>query len=127
VQAIGGASASGASAGGYDANSGARIMLWGIIVQLSMLPNLVRLSQADSPLVALTIYLALGADFIWRYHFDKPVRVVPESSVSTVQEKVGHPMVDKSVKIMLAGLIINSVFLLIRRVVHLEENFMLLT
>jgi hypothetical protein len=115
VQAIGGASASGASAGGYDANSGARIMLWGIIVQLSMLLNLVRLPQADSSLtVALTIYVVLGADFIRRYHFDKPVRAAPESSVSTVQEKDGQPVVNKSVKFMLTGLIINSIFLFIR-------------
>lgn len=35
VQAVGGASASGAAANGQDANYGGRIMLWGIIVQLS--------------------------------------------------------------------------------------------
>jgi len=74
-----------------------------------------RASKADYFLVvALTIYVLLGADFIRRYHFDKPVRAVPEASVSTVQEKEAHPLVNKNVKLMLAGLVVNSIFLFIR-------------
>lgn len=110
VQAIGGASASGAASRGENADAGARIMLWGIIVQM----------------IALTAYVILGADFIRAYHFNKPVRALPKESVDTLQEKESHSSVNRNTRIMLVGLVINSVFLFIRtiyRTIELNEGW----
>jgi hypothetical protein len=102
VQSIGGSQASSAARRGVDADVGGRIMLYGIIVQM----------------IALTIYVALGAEFVIRYLLDRPVRQVSRSegaSAEALDEKNSErPPMEKNVRIMLIGLVINAVFFFIR-------------
>jgi hypothetical protein len=114
VQAIGGARASAAASNDEDAEPGGRIMLYGIVTQM----------------VALTIYVALGVEFVVRYFLDKPVRkpAAPaddtnNASVDSYNEKPMRPIMDRNTKLMLLGLIINTVFLYIRYVPSLSHNF----
>jgi hypothetical protein len=87
-------------------------MLYGIITQM----------------VALTIYVALGVEFVVRYFLDKPVRKpapaddTNNASVDSYNEKPMRPIMDRNTKLMLLGLIINTVFLYIRYV-PLSDNF----
>jgi RTA1 like protein len=77
-------------------------MLYGIIVQM----------------IALTVYVALGTEFVLRYYLNKPVRQVArsqETSSETVDEKNNaRPPMERNVRIMLIGLVINAVFFFIR-------------
>lgn len=117
IQSVGGAKASTAVKNHQSAEPGGRIMLYGIIIQM----------------IALTIYVVLGAEFVRRYHADKPVRAVPPPaghSSETVDEKRnynhGPAPVEKNVRIMLIGLIINAVFFFVRtiyRTIELSEGW----
>ena len=77
-------------------------MLYGIIIQM----------------IALSVYVILGTDFIVRYQLDKPVRKVVRtndySSESVNEKSTARPPLEKNLKIMLIGLVINVVFFFIR-------------
>ncbi|KAG8785163.1 hypothetical protein FRC15_001879 [Serendipita sp. 397] len=109
VQAIGGAKASGAAQNDEDAGPGGRIMLYGIVTQM----------------IALTAYVALGTEFIVRYTLNKPARAIAvqntQGSDVTLDEKVSRPAIDRNTKLMLLGLIINTVFLFIRAIYRTIE------
>ena len=102
VQSIGGSQASSAARKGTDPNPGGRIMLYGIVLQM----------------IALSIYVLLGAEFVLRYHLNKPVRPAPpaeENSVETLDEKNNvRPPIERNVRIMLIGLVINALFFFVR-------------
>lgn len=101
VQAIGGAKASGLASRHEDADPGAKIMLYGIIAQM----------------IAIVIYSLLGAEFITRFILNKPVRAIPakDGSFESFDEKAnGRSALDKGTKLMLIGLVINTVFMLVR-------------
>ncbi|PVG04551.1 RTA1 like protein [Serendipita vermifera] len=116
VQAIGGARASSAAQRNEDAEVGGRIMLYGIITQM----------------IALTIYVALGTEFVIRYTLHKPVRKPTVADLaatasadpsydSYTNEKTLRPVLDRNTKLMLVGLIINTVFLFIRAIYRTIE------
>jgi hypothetical protein len=85
-----------------DADPGGRIMLYGIIIQM----------------IALTVYVALGAEFVLRYYLNRPVRQVASSegtSSETLDEKNNaRPPIENNVRIMLIGLVINALFFFVR-------------
>jgi hypothetical protein len=58
--------------------------------------------------VALTIYLGLGSDFIVRFVQNKYVC----NAVTEAEEE--RPVMDVGTKLMLIGLVLNSLFLFIR-------------
>jgi hypothetical protein len=106
IQSIGGASASQAAEQNKDAGPGGRIMLYGIVLQM----------------IALTIYVLLGTDFVVRAYLNKPSRkVTSESASALADEKEQRPTIDRRTQIMLAGLVLNSVLLFIRAVYRTIE------
>jgi len=106
VQAIGGAKASTEAENNENANPGGHIMLYGIVLQM----------------IALTIYVILGADFVVRYYLNKPVRKAPPVDGTTEAEKTEErPVIDGRTKLMLAGLVLNSIFLFTRAVYRTIE------
>ncbi|KAI0353300.1 RTA1-domain-containing protein [Trametes cingulata] len=98
IQAVGGAKASTAVQNNQDPNPGGHIMLGGIAFQLA----------------AVTVYLLLAAEFLLRYHFDKPFDrkdgVMPKSYAF-----------DRGVKLMIVGLAFDGVFILIRSIYRTIE------
>ncbi|KAH9855543.1 RTA1-domain-containing protein [Lenzites betulinus] len=98
VQAIGGAKASGAVQNNEDPNPGGHIMLGGIAFQLA----------------AVSIYMILAAEFLLRYHLDKPYHrkgeVLPKSFA-----------LDRGVKLMIVGLVFDGLFILIRSIYRTIE------
>jgi hypothetical protein len=106
VQAIGGAKASTAAENNQNADPGGHIMLYGIVLQM----------------IALTIYVALGADFVIRYHLNKPVRKTPPVDGKSEAEKTEErPVIDGRTRLMLVGLVLNSLFLFIRAIYRTIE------
>jgi hypothetical protein len=122
VQAIGGAKASTEAENNQNANPGGHIMLYGIVLQMSECVRLDQASQTDRLPVALTIYVILGADFVVRYYLNKPVRKAPPVDGTTEAEKTEErPVIDGRTKLMLAGLVLNSIFLFTRAVYRTIE------
>lgn len=110
IQSVGGAQASSAARRGTNANTGGQIMLYGIVVQM----------------IALSIYVLLGADFVVRHHLNRPARKVTrptDSSSETIDEKNNGAVapIEKNVRIMLIGLIINATFFFVRTIYRTIE------
>ncbi|KAI0718446.1 RTA1-domain-containing protein [Cerioporus squamosus] len=99
IQAVGGAKASLAvQTGNGDPEVGGHIMLAGIVFQL----------------VAFCIYLAFAAEFLLRYHKDKPVR-----HASTAPPK--SFAFNRGIKLMILGLSLDGIFILIRSIYRTIE------
>ncbi|KAI0093552.1 RTA1-domain-containing protein [Irpex rosettiformis] len=98
IQAVGGASASSAADNGKDPDVGGHIMLGGIVFQMA----------------AITVYVALAAEFVLRFSYDWPVRKV-ESETNPKR------FVDQKTKLMLLGLGLSSLFIFIRSVYRTIE------
>ncbi|KAG8715491.1 hypothetical protein FRC11_003797 [Ceratobasidium sp. 423] len=103
VQAVGGAKASLAvQFMNEDPEKGARIMVGGIIFQM----------------VAITVYTLLAAEFLLRYHFDRPVRSIVSSDSETARSK---PQLDTRITLMIVGLSISTLFIYIRSIYRTIE------
>ncbi|KAI0368536.1 RTA1-domain-containing protein [Pilatotrama ljubarskyi] len=98
IQAVGGAKASAAVQNNQDPNPGGHVMLGGIAFQLA----------------AVSIYLILAAEFLLRYHIDKPFQrksgAMPKSYAF-----------DRGVQLMIVGLAFDGVFILIRSIYRTIE------
>lgn len=68
----------------------------------------------------MTAYTVLGSEFVWRVYTDNPVRAPvfavddSESERGIVTEKAGKPYIRRGTQIMLAALVLNTIFLFIR-------------
>lgn len=103
VQAVGGAKASLAvQLQNDDPEKGARIMVAGIIFQLA----------------AITIYTLLAAEFLLRYHFDRPVRQLKGEDSRVEQTK---PQLDSKMTLMILGLLVSTLFIYIRSIYRTIE------
>ncbi|KAG8773588.1 hypothetical protein FRC12_002452 [Ceratobasidium sp. 428] len=98
IQAVGGARASVAVQTRGDPEKGARIMVAGIIFQLA----------------AITVYTLLAAEFLLRYHFDRPVRRREQTSESKAR-------LDTRLSFMVLGLFISTLFIYIRSIYRTVE------
>jgi hypothetical protein len=116
VQSVGGASASNAAQDDKDASTGGNIMLGGIAIQMA----------------AITLYVALAAEFLTRYFLDRPImssRRKQELRSSTVSSNSSAAGVDaekavptlptrgiltKPIKLMISGLIFSTLCIFIR-------------
>ncbi|KAF8609445.1 RTA1-domain-containing protein [Ceratobasidium sp. AG-I] len=99
IQAIGGAGASIAVQTGGDPEKGAKIMVAGIIFQMT----------------AITIYTLLAAEFLLRYYLDRPVR-------RPTQDGEGpRSRLDTRVSLMILGLFISTLFIYIRSIYRTIE------
>ncbi|TFK87668.1 RTA1-domain-containing protein [Polyporus arcularius HHB13444] len=99
IQAVGGAKASIAlQTGNGDPEVGGHIMLGGIVFQL----------------VAFCIYLALAAEFLLRYHKDKPVRLASSAPPKSFA-------LTRDIKLMIVGLALDGIFILIRSIYRTIE------
>ncbi|TDL17127.1 RTA1-domain-containing protein [Rickenella mellea] len=108
VQAVGGAWASVA----VDPRPGGRVMLYGIIFQL----------------VALIAYNALGAEFFWRFYFDRPTRsrlnsLPPSqaSSTSDISPKQDINRLSKRMQVLICGIVFSNTCIFIRGVYRTIE------
>ncbi|KAI0746425.1 RTA1 like protein-domain-containing protein [Daedaleopsis nitida] len=99
VQAVGGAKASAAVQNGRNADPGGHIMLGGIIFQL----------------IAVSVYLLLATEFLFRYYLDKPVRRAGVASPPKTNA------LDRGVKLMIFGLALEGIFILIRSIYRTIE------
>lgn len=97
IQAIGGGAASSAVNNNKNPAPGGHIMLGGIVFQM----------------FSITIYMALAAEFILRYLYNKPLR----SAEGTM---TGYTL-DKNMKLMIAGLTLSSISIYIRSVYRTIE------
>lgn len=114
-QAVGGAQASLAVQAGNDPTPGGNIMCYFIIVQMG----------------AICLYTLCAAEFLARYHFNKPVR----RARATVTEKDGENngqevqvteatrrrKMDARIKLMLLGLVLSTLFIFIRSIYRTIE------
>ncbi|TCD70330.1 hypothetical protein EIP91_003959 [Steccherinum ochraceum] len=98
VQAVGGAQAATAARNRTDAEPGGRIMLGGIAFQLG----------------CISIYMALAAEFVMRYLWDRPARNVDVSKHTT------HALTQK-LKLLLIGLTFSSIVIFIRSIYRTIE------
>ncbi|TDL15089.1 RTA1 like protein [Rickenella mellea] len=120
VQALGGGWASGAK----DPRPGADMMLGGIILQI----------------VALITFNILGAEFLWRFYNDKPLREAPSATYSrnssTSNVSLKHNNVEKGngnlsyspkrLQALIIGVVISNICLIIRgiyRTAELSDGF----
>jgi len=99
VQGVGGTIAAIAAGNDKDPQMGGRIMLGGIIFQL----------------IAITIYMALAIEFIYRYLSDKPFQR-PDNDPPT-----GNYFMDKNMKAMLLGCTFSSLAIYVRSVYRVIE------
>ncbi|KAG8857195.1 hypothetical protein FRB96_005869 [Tulasnella sp. 330] len=99
IQAIGGASASIAFENGKNSLNGTHVMVAGIIFQM----------------FAIALYVITGIEFLFRYFLDKPVRPRDGALVQ------GKTPLGRNPRLMLIGLVIATVFLLIRSVYRTIE------
>ncbi|KAF9808683.1 hypothetical protein IEO21_07795 [Rhodonia placenta] len=91
IQAVGGATAATAVDQNKNPNKGGHIMLIGIVIQM----------------FGITIYMALAAEFILRYLYDRPVRASGDKPLAAFS-------FDRKHKLMLAGLTFSSICIYIR-------------
>ncbi|KAI0741783.1 RTA1-domain-containing protein [Daedaleopsis nitida] len=99
VQAAGGAKASIAVQNNKNAQPGGHIMLGGIVFQL----------------IAFCTYLFLAAEFLLRYHYDKPFS---RAGVASSRKRC---TLDRGVKFMIGGLALDALWILIRSVYRTVE------
>ncbi|KAF9648845.1 RTA1-domain-containing protein [Thelephora ganbajun] len=99
VQGVGGALAAIAAGNHKDPEKGGRIMLGGIIFQM----------------VAITVYMVLATEFVYRYLKDKPFQR-PYNDPPT-----GNYFMDKNMKAMLLGCVFSSLAIYVRSVYRTIE------
>ncbi|PVF93439.1 hypothetical protein CPB86DRAFT_818806 [Serendipita vermifera] len=114
-QAVGGAQASLAVQAGNDPTPGGNIMCYFIIVQMG----------------AICLYTLCAAEFLARYHFNKPVRraraIVTEKDGENngqevqVTEATRRRKMDARIKLMLLGLVLSTLFIFIRSIYRTIE------
>lgn len=101
-QAVGGAQASLAAIGGRDPGPGGRIMCYFIIVQMA----------------AISLYTIAAAEFLIRYKLNKPVRA---ATFPGDGQPAKTRTMDRGIKLMLLGMVISTIFILIRSVYRTIE------
>jgi len=103
VQAAGGAIASSAFEKGKSSTKGSHVMVLGIIIQL----------------IAMTLYVAVAAEFFTRYYLDKPFRA-PATHHSSSTSAI-RPRVSRNITQILIGMIIATSLLFIRCIYRTAE------
>jgi len=109
VQSIGGAKASMAE-GPEESEDGAKIMLYGVAVQM----------------IAMTIYVVCAAEFLFRVFKDKPVRAPvsaggSEDSVEAREKTSGAPRFSSKTKLLIFAMIFTTFLLFVRAIYRLVE------
>lgn len=99
VQGVGGAIAATAAGNNKNPELGGKIMLGGIVFQM----------------IAITIYMILAIEFIFRYLSDKPFQRRDNDPPT------GHYVLDKNVKMMLIGTAFSSLAIYVRSVYRTIE------
>jgi hypothetical protein len=99
VQGVGGAIAATAAGNNKNPEMGGKIMLGGIVFQM----------------IAITFYMILAVEFIFRYLSDKPFQR-PNNDPPT-----GHYVLDKPMKMMLLGTAFSSLAIYVRSVYRTIE------
>ena len=107
MQALGGSAAAAAANSHKSAKAGSDIMLAGIIFQTGVLsadgmPD----SNAHSVAAAITLYVVLGAEFLYRVVHDKPIR--GRDIINT-----GYTF-DRKMRLMVGSLIFSSLCFYVR-------------
>jgi len=113
VQAIGGGTASIAAQNGGDPEPGGNIMMYGIVVQM----------------VGMTLFCILGADFLIRFYWNRPVRPAPHtdngtsSFIPNPSEKpsASARAIPVKVRLMLLGAGVTTVWVFIRSIYRTIE------
>ncbi len=109
-----------ASASDLDgANLGAKIMLGGIIFQLSeyQIASATRNTQVDFFMtVVIVVYSSLSTEFLFRYFYDRPLGsgVPANQSQTTLSSQEYRGEMDTKMEIMIGGLCFNILCLFIR-------------
>ena len=98
VQGVGGTLAAIAAGNHKDPTKGGRIMLGGIVFQM----------------LAITIYMVLAVEFVYRFWYDKPFKGRYDFSAP------GRSGLDHNVKLMLVGSALSSLMIYVRCVVRLN-------
>lgn len=70
------------------------------------------------PLVFITVYAALAAEFIWRFFNDRPVR----GDATSRQPEEPRVVMDKQLKTMIIALAFNTFCLYVRYAAHLMQH-----
>lgn len=70
---------------------------------------------------AISLYTILQAEFLLRYHFNRPVRSLPFTEKPGTANRPTGRVMDRGVKFMLVGMGISTVFILIRSVYRTIE------
>jgi len=119
VQSVGGAQASSANTGAQS-NQGAKVMVGGIIIQMA----------------AITLYIAVQAEYLWRVFKNRPIRPVSTGAVTPSAEKdgalgqsespsvisvIGKERITRNIAAMLIGMGIAAVFIYIRSIYRTIE------
>jgi len=92
VQGVGGALAATAAGNNKDPEKGGRIMLGGIVFQM----------------LAITIYMGLAAEFVYRFWYNKPFKGRHDAPPN------GHHTLDHNMKLMLVGSTLSSLMIYVR-------------
>ena len=100
VQGVGGALAAIAAGNHKDPEKGGKIMLGGIVFQM----------------IAITIYMALAIEFVYRFWHHKPFKGREDVSPS------GRYLLDHNMKLMLAGATLSSLLIYVRYVQQAQPN-----
>ena len=95
VQGVGGALAAIAAGNNKDPEKGGKIMLGGIVFQM----------------LAITIYMALAIEFVYRFWHNKPFK--GREDVSPLS---GRHMLDHNMRLMLVGATLSSLLIYVRYV-----------
>ncbi|KAI0689716.1 RTA1-domain-containing protein [Cerioporus squamosus] len=98
VQALGGAKASIAVEKGNNPQSGGHIMLAGVWFQLA----------------ALVLYVVLASEFLFRFAYDHPFK-------RAVKAPIRARNMDRKLKLMILGLMLEAIFLFIRSIYRVAE------
>jgi len=114
VQAAGGAKASLAFQAGHNPNPGGHIMLGGIFLQL----------------VGLLVYVASATEFLLRFYFQRPLSFAPihDSEEAYLDDEKRRPdviegrgVMSRNVSLVVLGLVIATLFVLIRTIYRTIE------
>lgn len=92
VQGVGGGLAADAAGNNKDPEQGGRIMLGGIVFQLT----------------AITIYMGLALDFLYRFWYDKPYKCRDDAPTP------GRHTLDRNTGYMLLGSALSSLMIYVR-------------
>jgi hypothetical protein len=78
-------------------------------------------------MVAITIYVALASEFLWRCYTNKPVRVISTPDDATVDSKevptavTGPGAITRRLKLMIFGLVFSTLVIFIRSIYRTIE------